>query len=81
MRQIIMITDGKPSALTLEDGGLDNGAYEAIPIRIPPSGTRVRAVFARKFTDVDAAVGPGAQLQTKMGNQAQLAQSPASIYP
>lgn len=32
----------------LEDGGLDNGAYEAIPIRIPPAGTRVRAVFSNK---------------------------------
>ena len=36
----------------LEDGGLDNGAYEAIPIRIPPAGTRVRAVFSRKELEV-----------------------------
>lgn len=30
----------------LEDGGLDNGAYEAIPIRIPPSGTRVTVAYS-----------------------------------
>ncbi len=36
----------------LEDGGLDNGAYEAIPIRIPPGGTRVRAVFSQKELEV-----------------------------
>jgi len=32
----------------VEEGGLDNGAYEAIPIRIPPAGTRVRVLFSRK---------------------------------
>ncbi|MHC4451347.1 MAG: YdjY domain-containing protein [Planctomycetota bacterium] len=33
---------------SLEDGSLDNGAYEAIPIRIPPTGTRVKMVFSKK---------------------------------
>jgi len=31
-----------------EDGGMENGAYEAIPPRIPPSGTRVKLVISRK---------------------------------
>jgi hypothetical protein len=31
----------------VEDGGLENGAYEAIAARIPPSGTRVKVVFSR----------------------------------
>ena len=30
-----------------EDGSLDNGAYEAIPIRIPEAGTRVTMAFSR----------------------------------
>jgi hypothetical protein len=33
---------------SLEDGSLDNGAYEAIPTRIPQTGTRVKLVFSRK---------------------------------
>ena len=36
----------------VEDGGLDNGAYEAIPIRIPPSGTRVTVAFSRTELEV-----------------------------
>lgn len=32
----------------VEDGGLENGAFEAIAARIPPSGTRVKVVFSRK---------------------------------
>jgi len=31
-----------------EEGGLENGAYEALPTRIPPLRTRVRVVFSRK---------------------------------
>ncbi|MHC4932824.1 MAG: YdjY domain-containing protein [Planctomycetota bacterium] len=36
----------------VEDGGLDNGAYEAIPIRIPPAGTRVTVAFSKKELEV-----------------------------
>ena len=36
----------------VEDGGLDNGAYEAIPIRIPPAGTRVTVAFSREKLEV-----------------------------
>ncbi|MHC4339031.1 MAG: YdjY domain-containing protein [Planctomycetota bacterium] len=36
----------------IEDGGLDNGAYEAIPIRIPPAGTRVAVAFSKKKLEV-----------------------------
>jgi hypothetical protein len=32
---------------SLEDGSLDNGAYEAIPKRIPERGTRVKVVFSK----------------------------------
>ncbi|MHC4548483.1 MAG: YdjY domain-containing protein [Planctomycetota bacterium] len=32
----------------IEEGGLDNGAYEAIAARIPPLGTRVTVLFSRK---------------------------------
>ena len=35
-----------------EDGSLDNGAYEAIAIRIPESGTRVTVAFSRKPLEV-----------------------------
>ncbi len=31
-----------------EDGALENGAYEAIPVRIPESGTRVTVVFSKE---------------------------------
>ena len=31
-----------------EEGSLDNGTYEAIPVRIPDLGTRVTVVFSRK---------------------------------
>jgi len=30
-----------------EDGSLENGAYEAIPIRMPPIGTRVAVIFSK----------------------------------
>lgn len=36
----------------IEDGGLENGAYEAIAIRIPHSGTRVTVAFAGKELEV-----------------------------
>jgi len=36
----------------LEEGALDNGAYEAIPIRIPESGTRVTMVFSNRKLEV-----------------------------
>jgi hypothetical protein len=36
----------------VEDGGLDNGAYEAIPIRIPPAGTRVTVALAKAELEV-----------------------------
>jgi hypothetical protein len=36
----------------LEEGGLDNGAYEAIPIRIPDEGTRVKIAFSKKKLEV-----------------------------
>jgi hypothetical protein len=36
----------------VEDGGLDNGAYEAIPIRITPAGTRVTVAFSKKELEV-----------------------------
>jgi hypothetical protein len=32
----------------LEEGALDNGTYEAIPIRIPERGTRVTVAFSKK---------------------------------
>ena len=35
-----------------EKGGLFNGAYEAIPMRIPESGTRIRVVFSKKELEV-----------------------------
>ena len=35
-----------------EDGSLDNGAYEAIPPRIPESGTRVTLAFSKKKLEV-----------------------------
>ncbi len=35
-----------------EEGGLSNGAYEAIPARVPAIGTRVTCVFSRKELDV-----------------------------
>ena len=31
MKQIVMITDGKPSALTLEDGRIYKNAFASIP--------------------------------------------------
>jgi hypothetical protein len=36
----------------IEDGGLDNGAYEAIPIRIPESGTRVSVAFSKTELEI-----------------------------
>jgi hypothetical protein len=36
----------------LEDGALDNGAYEAIPIRIPEEGTRVGVAFSKTKLEV-----------------------------
>ncbi|MFB3065158.1 MAG: YdjY domain-containing protein [Planctomycetota bacterium] len=35
-----------------EKGGMFNGAYEAIPMRIPESGTRIRVVFSKKELEV-----------------------------
>ena len=35
-----------------EEGALDNGAYEAIPIRIPEAGTRVVVAFSKKKLEV-----------------------------
>jgi len=34
-----------------EDGALDNGAYEAIPIRMPPIGTRITVIFSKTKLD------------------------------
>jgi len=34
-----------------EDGSLDNGAYEAIPIRMPEIGTRVTVILSKKAMD------------------------------
>ena len=34
-----------------EEGGEDNGIYEAIPARIPDIGTRVTVVFSKKPLD------------------------------
>jgi hypothetical protein len=38
---------------SLEDGSLDNGAYEAIPKRIPERGTRVKVVFSKKQLEAE----------------------------
>ena len=45
---VAVLNSGTAIIDSREDGSLDNGAYEAIPIRIPPSGTRVQAVFSKK---------------------------------
>jgi hypothetical protein len=38
---------------SLEDGSLDNGAYEAIPKRIPERGTRVKVAFSKKELEAE----------------------------
>ncbi|MHC4938965.1 MAG: YdjY domain-containing protein [Planctomycetota bacterium] len=45
---VAVLNTGTALIDSLEDGSLDNGAYEAIPIRIPPTGTRVKVVFSKK---------------------------------
>jgi len=37
---------------SVEEGALDNGAYEAIPIRIPPAGQRVTVAFTKAPLEV-----------------------------
>ncbi|MEM8884737.1 MAG: YdjY domain-containing protein [Planctomycetota bacterium] len=45
---VAVLNSGTAVVDSTEDGSLDNGAYEAIPIRIPPAGTRVQVVISKK---------------------------------
>ncbi len=64
MRQIIMITDGKPSALTLEDGRIYKNAFGLGSLRRRPDVGRSEQVQARRHYDQHVHAGqrlqPGA---------------------
>jgi len=50
---VAVLNTGTALIDNLEDGALDNGAYEAIPLRIPKTGTRVTVVFSRKKLEAE----------------------------
>ena len=48
---VAVLNNGAALVDNREDGSLDNGVYEAIPIRMPPIETRVTVVFSKKPLD------------------------------
>ena len=51
MKQIVMITDGKPSALTLADGRIYKNAFGLDPLVIARDAGRGLALQARRHHD------------------------------
>jgi hypothetical protein len=51
MKQIVMITDGKPSALTLEDGRIYKNAFGLDPLVVSQTLEEVSEVQARRRLD------------------------------
>ena len=48
MKQIVMITDGKPSALTLEDGRIYKNAFGLDPLVVSQTWKKFRSASARE---------------------------------
>ncbi|MDH3591450.1 MAG: YdjY domain-containing protein, partial [Planctomycetota bacterium] len=45
---VAVMNTGTALVDNIEEGAEENGAYEAIPVRIPPIGTRVTIVFSKQ---------------------------------